>query len=232
MKLPLDKYDIFARLFPAILSSVPFFILHYFLLSPALGEFWGDLLTLKFISDITLVVVLLFLMMQMNRIISKLVFENLMYKDGLSMPTTNFLLHFDKYFSPKYTSQIHTRIKADFGIEIPTKHSESKNEELSRKMISEAVSQIRKKVGKGLLVGQHNLEYGFIRNFCGGNILSLLVSILNSIIFGFIYQNQIAFQISLTCLFIYLILSILSKKMIDVIGKSYAKVLIQEYMAS
>lgn len=227
-----DKYDIFARLFPAILSSVPFFVLHYFLLSPLLGQFWGELLALKFVSDFTFIMALLFLMMQINRIISKSMFEDRMYKNGLNLPTTNFLLRSDNHFSSQYISKVYKRIKSDFGIKIPSSYSAGKDEATSRRIISEAVDHIRKVVGKGTLLGQHNLEYGFIRNFCGGNILALFVSILNSIIFEWIYPDQKAFIISLVCSFIYLALNLTSKWMVNVVGKSYAKVLIQEYMAT
>ena len=64
-----------ARVFPAILSSFPFFVLHFFYLSPKLGQFWGDLLDVKIVSNVTVALVLLFFLMQLNRYISKTVFE-------------------------------------------------------------------------------------------------------------------------------------------------------------
>lgn len=226
-----DKYDIFARVIPAILASLPFFTLHYFLLSPALGAFWGQLLGLKVASDVTFVFALLFLSMQLNRIVSKEVFEKRIYDDGLRFPTTDFLLHLHSFFSVDYTHKIHNQIKSDFDIDIPTRHSEIKDENKSRRLIREAMSHIRAKVGKGNLLGQHNLEYGFIRNFSGGNVVATTISILNMIIFKWIYPNNIALTVSSVSFFIYLILSLFAVKMIGIVGKSYAKVLIQEYMA-
>ncbi|AKM82924.1 hypothetical protein A2422_03050 [Candidatus Woesebacteria bacterium RIFOXYC1_FULL_31_51] len=226
-----DRYDIFARALPAVLASVPFFILHYFLFSPALGAFWGELLGLKVASDVTFVFALLFLAMQFNRIVSKEVFEKRMYGDGLKFPTTNFLLHLDSYFSSDYTQKIHNRIESDFSINIPTRYSETKDEDKSRKLIAEAISHIRVKVGKGNLLGQHNLEYGFVRNFSGGNVLASAVSMLDIIIFKWIYPNNTALSVSIVSFFIYFTLSLLAGKMIESVGRSYAKVLIQEYMA-
>lgn len=226
-----DKYEIFARIIPTVLASVPFFVLHYFLLNPALGTFWGELLGLKVISDITFIFALLFLAMQFNRIVSKEIFEKIMYHDGLSFPTTNFLLHLDSYFSSDYTKKIHGRIKSDFGINIPTPNNEARSEDKSRKLITEAISHIRTKVGKGNLLGQHNLEYGFVRNFSGGNIVASAVSALDVTIFKWLYPNDIAFSVSIVSFFIYFILSLLAGKMIESVGRSYAKVLIQEYMS-
>lgn len=225
-----DKYDIFARVFPSVLASVPFFTLHYYLLSPVLGAFWGKLLELKVASDITFVFALLFLSMQLNRIVSKEVFEKIIYDGGLRFPTTDFLLHLHPHFSREYTQKIHKQIQTDFGINIPTRRSEIQDEEKSRKLITEAITHIRAKVGKGNLLGQHNLEYGFIRNFSGGSVVATSVSLLSIIIFRWVYPNSMAFTVSCASFFVYLALSFFATKMIESVGRSYAKVLIQEYM--
>lgn len=225
-----DKYDIFARAIPAVLVCMPFFTLHYFLLSPALGAFWGELLGLKFASDVTFVFALLFLSMQLNRIVSKEIFEKRIYYDGLKFPTTDFLLHLHSYFSEDYTRMIHNQIKSDFNISIPTRRSEIQDENRSRKLIAEAISHIRAKVVKGNLLGQHNLEYGFIRNFSGGNVVATIISVLDVIIFKWVYPNNTALTVSSVSFFVYLVLSLFAVKMIESVGRSYAKVLIQEYM--
>lgn len=85
--------------------------------------------------------------------------------------------------------------------------------------------------GKGVLVGQHNLEYGFIRNLSGGSIIVIGISVLNIIIFLWIYPHHAAFIISCVVSLIYLLIVAFSKKMLLNVGNSYAKVLIQEYMA-
>jgi hypothetical protein len=227
-----NPYILIARAFPAILSMIPFFVLYYFFLNPLAGDFLGELLALKITSAITLPLALFFLMMQLNRLISKGIFEKRIYKNGLTFPTTDFLLHLNSNFSSEYTKKIHNRIRADFGINIPNNIAESKNENLSRKYINEAVSHIRSKVGKGTLLGQHNAEYGFVRNFSGGNVVSAIISALNIIIFTVFYPNNIALTISCITLFLCLVFIVFARKMIRSVGRSYAKVLIQEYMAT
>ena len=109
-----DIYSLTARVLPAFLSSVPFFLLNYFLLNPLMGDFWGELLALKIVSNITFSFALLFLLMQIDRIISKEFIEKNIYKNELYFPTTNFLLHLDKTFSSDFTRKIHQKIKKDF----------------------------------------------------------------------------------------------------------------------
>lgn len=227
-----DAYSLFARALPAFLTSVPFFVLQYFFLGPAIGIFWSELLSLKIATDITFSVALLFLLVHFNRIVSKELIEKKFFKNGLHFPTTNYLLHLDTYYSPEYTKKIHQKIKNDFEIDIPTLETESIEDSHSRKLIFEAMNHIRLRVKKGVLVGQHNMEYGFIRNFSGGCIVSTLISILNIVIFAWIYPVETAFWISLSTLVIYGFFTLLSKKMIDSVGCAYAKVLIQEYMTS
>jgi len=230
--MKLDSYNLIARAFPAVLSIPPFFILYYFLLRPLIGNFIGELLTIKITSDITLPIVLFFLLMQLNRIVSKEIFEKRIFKDGLYFPTTNFLLHLNSYYTPRYTKKIHAKIKSDFGIDIPSKIAEIQDSEYTRRSIVEAVSHIRIKVGKGFLLGQHNSEYGFVRNFSGGNIIATVVSLLNIIIFLWIYPVNLALLMSCITFSSYLILSLFGKKMIISMGNNYAKVLIQEYMST
>ena len=229
--MKLDSYSLIARAFPAILTMPPFFTLYYFLLRPLIGDFLGELFAIKIATDITLPIALFFLLMQINRIISKEVYERKIFNNGLNFPTTNFLLHFNSFHSPEYIKKIHYRIKSDFGINIPNKAAEIKDEDHSRKCIVEAISLIRSKVGKGVLVGQHNLEYGFIRNLSGGSIIAIGISVLNIIIFLWIYPHHTAFVISCVVSLAYLLVVSFSKKMIVSVGNSYAKVLIQEYMA-
>ncbi|MFA4922834.1 MAG: hypothetical protein WC557_01430 [Ignavibacteriaceae bacterium] len=229
--MKLDSYNLFARAFPAILCGIPFFILYFFLLRPIMGEFWSTLFNLKIISDITFSAVLLFFLLELNRIISKELFENKIYRNGLTFPTTNFLLHQNQQFSEEYLQKIHKKIKSDFGITIPNRHKEIKNEYKSRKQIVEAVNHMRIKVGKGKLLGQHNIEYGFFRNFAGGTLIATVASLFNIIIFRWIYFNNQVFLLSFAFLIVYLFLSLFSKKIINITGQNYARVLIQEYMS-
>jgi hypothetical protein len=226
-----NRYIVFARLLPVILTSTPFFVLYYFLLRTTIGDFISELVRFQWISDVGFTLAVIFLLMQIGRFISKELFEKRMFSGGLNFPTTNYLLHSDPQFSADYTKKIHDKIYGDFQIFIPSFEEESVYELDSRKKIVEAMSLIRVRVGKGNLVNQHNLEYGFIRNLMGGAIVAFLMSVANIIVFEWISFNQTALVVSCFAAFIYLCLLISGKWLINSFASDYAKILIQEYMA-
>lgn len=227
-----DTYTLFARTFPALLSMVPFYVFHFYFLSPMIGDFWGSLLAVQIASDVTFSAVLFFFLLQAGRIISKEFIEKKVYNAGLNFPTTNYLMHLDEEFSSEYTLKLHAKIKRDFKINIPSSQSEQLDNTHSRKLICEAVNHIRYKVKKGNLVGQHNTEYGFARNFAGCSVIATIISFVNLVFFTFVFPISEAFWISLILFIAYGSYTIYAKKVIDSVGRNYAQVLIQEYMGS
>ncbi len=228
--MKLNSYQLTARIFPAIITSVPFYVFHFFYLSPTLGQFWGDLLGIQVVSDATIILALLFLFIQLNRYVSKQLFQNKIFGGGLTFPTTDYLLHLDSHFSPQYTVQIHAKIKKDFDIAIPSREEEERDSTLARKIINEAIGRVRTKVGDGKLVGQHNAEYGFARNLAGGAVIALFMSGADTVFFG-ILHNATATWFSAALTALYFIIVISSRKMITAFGHHYADKLIEEYMA-
>jgi len=196
-----------------------------------IGDFVGHVLAIQWISDVGLSFAIIYLFMQINRLISKEFFEKKMFSNGLNMPTTNYLMHSDPNLSFEYTKKIHLKIYEDFSIVIPSMQEELRNEKGSRQKISEAVALIRKKVGDGVLILQHNIEYGFVRNLIGGSVIAVIISVININIFSWVAYNQIALIISCILAFLYLCVVISSKWIVTTFGNNYASVLIQEYMA-
>lgn len=218
-------------MFPALLTSIPLFVLYFFSLNPSLENFLSGLFSLQVASDITISLALLYGFSQLNRFLSKQLFEKKIFSDGLYLPTTNCLLNRDQSFSDEFKTKLHSKIKTDFGIEILAKAEEAKDELKARKIISEAVGQIRSKVVAGRLTEQHNAEYGFVRNLVGGSVASLSFSIINVGVFGLLSYNTNAIVITMVLGFVYLLVLIFSKKVILSFGQHYARILIQEYMA-
>jgi hypothetical protein len=230
--MKINAYTLTARIFPAILSAIPFFVLHFYFLRPTLGQFWGEFLALKVTSGATILIVFLFLLMQVSRYFSKELFEKRIFAGGFYLPTTDYILHSDSHFSSEYTKRMHAKIKADFGIEIPPREEEFADPGRSRQIISEAVSHVRARVDGGKLTGQHNAEYGFIRNFAGGAVVGLAVCFINMAVFFALSRNGDAFWISWVLALLYVTLLAFSDRLITTFGHSYAKILIQEYMST
>lgn len=225
-----SQYALYARIFPAIITAVPFFVFYYFALIPTAGNFMAELLHIKWIGEITLSAVVLYFIAQLNRVLSKEL-EKRIFDDGLQFPTVTCLLHSDNYYSPEHTKQIHKKIEKDFEIVIPSEGLENDDEATSRKCIKEALTLIRTKVFKGKLTYQHNMEYGFIRNLAGGSIVGVIVSVINFFVFSFFYHNTLAVKISISLLIGYLIILLFSKWLIKRFSHNYGTVLIQEYLS-
>jgi hypothetical protein len=226
----LNKYSITARIYPAIICSVPIFVLNYFLLNKYTAGFVASLQGVKWVGGITISIALTFLLAQIGRFIGKELFEKIYFKDELKMPTTNFLLHSDPTYSPDHTNRIHSKILSDFGIRINSPQQEDNNVIAARKIIVESVSMIRGKVGKGRLLLQHNIEYGFIRNLIGGALPALYISMANLYVFGITSPSIVGYYVSIFTTISYLLIVLAGSYLIEKYGVRYAKILIQEYM--
>ncbi len=219
-------YEIVARTFPAFLSVLPFLVLYYFFLSVITPDFLKFILGVRF-DYISLIVVLTYLMIQICRLIGKFIFQNKYFKGEDDFPTTVFLLKNDGQYSQQFKDKMRNKIMADFNVDIYA----DDNQEATKKRISEAVSLIRNKVKDGRFILKHNIEYGFWRNFIGGSMIAVITSVFNSLFFYFYSFNKPAFFISFIFLLLYLIPLLFSKIIIVNLGKNYAKILFQEYLA-
>ncbi|WP_242157346.1 hypothetical protein [Aestuariivivens sediminis] len=228
--MKINEYYIKARLFPTILTSIPILGLYYFGFSEKLIEFMTFLEGYKWASDITLSIALIYFLVQINRLISKELFQNIFFKEEINMPTTNFLLNSDTTLAKSIKSQIVQKIATDFNIHLLDSRAENENEEEARKTISSAVAQVRNVTRDNSMLLQHNIEYGFIRNLIGGSVLATIISILNIFLFQYTYPNQFAVNLNVILLGVYIVLIIFSKFLINRYGKYYAKILFEQFL--
>lgn len=219
------KYQLIARFFPSIIAAIPALLFQYFFLNPEIENFVQYMGSLKFVGDITISIVILYFFSQTNRLIAKSFFE----KSETFLPTTDFLFFSNSEYSPDYKALIYNKIQDEFSLQLPSKEEQIADEINSRKRISEAISLVRKKVGSGTLLLQHNIEYGFWRNLIGGAIIASIFSIID-IYFALAHYNYEILILSAALLVIYLILLIFHNSILGKIAKLYARVLFQEYM--
>ncbi|WP_237274491.1 hypothetical protein [Tenacibaculum ovolyticum] len=224
------EYYIKARLFPSIICAIPILTLYYFGLSEKVIDFIDFLKGYKWVSDITISVAIIYLMTQINRFVSKELFQRAFFKDEVNMPTTNFLLHSGTFFAESIKSNIREKIQERFGIKLLTKNEEDENELEARKTIIGAVAQVRNTTRDNHLLLQHNIEYGFSRNLIGGSAIAILICLLNLYFFKSIIPNELAFYINIGVGILYLLPILLSKYIINRYGKYYAKVLFEQFL--
>ena len=228
-----DRYDLEGRVLPAVLASVPFFVLYFFFLKIHVAEFFQFLFGLKWVGDVSTGVVFLFLLVFIGRAVAKDIFESRWFKsDETRMPSTAFLLHSDREYSRSFKLQIHQKIKQDFQIELFSADEENRDEGEARRVIAEAVSLIRHRLQGGRLLLNRNIEYGFIRNLIGCSVVAALISFVNIYVYGFLEFNKAALCSSIATAVLYVLPILLSKQLMHHHGRRYAKTLLQEYIGA
>lgn len=226
-----DKYDLYARILPALLTVIPLILFHHFYINSELSGFLTKVAAIRWVSELSMPVVFIISFAFANRTMSKMVIENRNFKGEMRLPTTNILLFITGYYSDHYLNKIHNKIYHDFGIKLLSKVEESRDEEEARKRVMEAVSLIIEKVKNGRLVLQRNIEYGFFRNLIGGSIFAVVFSLLSASFFYFFYPNNLALVLSIIGFLGYGLILLFHKSILNWLGDLYAKKLIQEYMA-
>ncbi|UEG49363.1 hypothetical protein LK994_12045 [Ferruginibacter lapsinanis] len=190
------------------------------------------IIAVPIILHVTITGSLIYGVIQLNRFISKEIFQRLYFKEEIHMPTTNFLLHSDKSLSNGMKDKLREKIHNELNIALLNQRDEKKNEIEARKQIAFAVSQIRNKTRDNKLLLQHNIEYGFIRNLVGGSLIALFACVANIIIFKNIHPINIAYKVSIGLLIFYALIVLLSKWGIMRNGRAYAKVLFEQYLST
>lgn len=229
MALKLDEYDKKAKLAPTFVSIIPILVLSHFYLYSKIKTFIVLMVTVEVFGQLTSSAILMFLLMEICRFIG-LQYENIYFKGGLYMPTTNCLMYSTSKYSKEYINRIRDKIKADFKLDIPDETQQSQNELTARKGIKEAVGLIRKKVKKGYLTHNKNIQYGLARNLIGAASLGLVFWIINIVLF-YITSTKEALIISVILSPIYLLIILFSRPLMGSFGNKYADTLFEEYLS-
>lgn len=227
----MDRYYFFARLCPATITAIPFIILVVYTAgnqyTEAAGHVWRA--AAKF-SHIVPSAAIIFLMIQVNRLVSKELFQKLYFQDELDMPTTRYLLPSSAHFTPQVYAKLQACIHRDFDLALPTIEEEQQSNVLARKQIVACVTLIRGLLRDDRLLLKHNIEYGFFRNLLGGAAVGLLACFFGLIIFHFIKPVSIAFWLNMIAGAFYLLLLLVSRYVLNRFGNYYANILFAQYL--
>jgi len=219
-----DKYFWIARIFPAIITLIPFYIFQYFYLDNLILKELKNLERYSLLFHSLIIMISLYFAALITRSFGKDLIENFYFIKNNKLPTTQILLGKKKVFSNQTLTNLKNKIKSDFKIDLNSKGKEK----LLR--IKDAVDQIRIKVGyKHKILNQYNTEYGFFRNLTGGFIIYIPTTIL-LILFAY-FNNKILFSIGITMLSVELIYLLFSWKILDNYGTKYAKQLFNLYIS-
>nr|WP_314546539.1 hypothetical protein [uncultured Empedobacter sp.] len=226
----MNQYFIRARLFPTILTAIPLIIFINYVLNkelyPSLNQIYSILPTL---TGFGISAAIIFLSIQINRIISKELFQRIYFQEEIEMPTTKFLLWTNDKIDKESKIKIRKKINEKFKIKLKNETDENSNLNESKKQIAFAVSQIRNYLRGNILLFQHNVEYGFIRNLIGGSLIATIIS-LGIFIYSFISDDSTLKITSIILLSIYIIPILLSKFILNKFGNYYAKTLYEQFL--
>lgn len=227
----MNKYYLQARLLPTTLTSIPlFFLINEIIIKLYGPQLKGIFSILPHLTSLGISAAFVFLFIQINRMISKVIFQKLYFKDELYMPTTTRLLLSDGEVEPSIKQNLRARIFDKYNIQLMPIIEEQSNELNARKKIAYAVSQMRNSLRDNTLLLQHNIEFGFMRNLLGGCIPAVMVSIA-IVVFGYLEKSHSLKIEGLLLLVIYLIPVLLSKSIINAYGKMYQKVLFEQFLS-
>lgn len=228
--MAVNSYYLKARLFPTALTAIP----ALFLYNKFVSSLYHDKLeniyeALPAITDVMLSSAIVFLLVQINRFVSKEVFQKFYFQDEIRMPTTNLLLKSNTELETSIKQKIESKIKSKFDITLLTEIEESADEQRARKLIVSTVSQIRNILRDNEMLLQHNIEYGFFRNLIGGSFLAFIISLI-IIIMSHFSMDIPSRNLGIVFSFIYFLPLLLSKLIIKRYGKYYAKILYEQFM--
>lgn len=222
-----NRYNIEARYIPSLVCSVPFFFFGYYYLQDIDNEFWSSTAGLA-IGGVSLGTAMLVVMVNFCRNFGKFLEEKI-FNDGLSFPTTTFLLDSDTNLSPKYKKIVIQKIKEKFGVSLAR---ETEGTTANRRAINEAVRHINSMFfGKNDLLLQRTIQFGFVKNILAGSVIAAIVSMAGIIVS--IQVNNVAAMHVATVLFVgYMIVALIAFASIRFIAKHYAQALYGEFMAA
>lgn len=201
MRTKFNTYTINARILPAIISIIPFFVMWYYIRGYLVLKGLEDyLLNIRFYGEITLSIAAIYFCSLIIRQLSKY-FERKYFLEANGFPTTYLMTYKDNTFSKEYKDKYRQKIKVLFDINLLNEEEEKVKYSEAKKLLNEATKQVILKIKDGYLVKQHNIWYGFYRNLIGGTLISMALCIANIFIGLFINKSLVIIGVSL--LFVY-----------------------------
>lgn len=217
-----------ARLAPTALAAPPLLLLCNALFDVHASQWLDSDTMIALFGKGTASAALVFLMMQVNRLIGLEIFQRWVSRDELNFPTSRWLVADNTEMSPLQRRSIDKKLQHDFQIGLlPASMGDSPE---VRRHNADLVGRIRLFVGSPAKLLQYNIEYGFFRNLIGASLPVLAVGVINA----YLYSNSMlpawAYQLSLAYAVFAGILVCLARPIIERLGTQYARVLFQTYL--
>jgi len=226
----MNKYYLKARFYPALLTSLPILVLTNGVLITNKDSFVQLNTMTTVLVNAGVLSALAFLLVQINRVISKEIFQRLYFQDELKMPTVDFLLSTSVFFDHTIKNTIREKIVKRYSVTLLGYDEEKNDEPRARKLIATAISQIRNELRENKILLQHNIEYGFARNLLGGSLIAFMISVI-SVCYSVHIENTALQFTGVVLALLYLFPLLMSKAIINYYGRIYAKILFEQFLS-
>lgn len=176
-------YEKHARYYPVLISTLPLSIAVPYLGLQGYSVGWEEFqkigaIALCYFSSAVLTALISWFLKDVFRWTSKLLVQCPLYgKDGLNFPTTTMLLHQTTDLSNEYKKQITHKVEQCLHLKFLSKSVEQRKPEEARRIIRDAVDQMREMTRTNKLLLSSNVAYGAARNALGGCFWVLIILI-------------------------------------------------------
>lgn len=220
--MKINRYDLYARFIPALVSSIPILLLWYHYLE-YLVDLQNWIFEIKLFGGISVGLILVFVLVFISRDLSKWYQSKVFNKPG--MPSEYLMLPDKHVYSASLRTKYYAQLKSLFDIQIDTDNiSELK---LSLK---DGFKLALETVRNNELVFQQNIRYGFIRNLIGGSLIGLIgccILLILGIIYGSFFLKLSSGIISI----IYLPIILYSKVLLVKNGEAFADTVFMVFLS-
>ena len=176
MKFPFDEYDLRARVFPALITSLPGLALFYAAIPAArttIGAGAGTLLEAA----------ALYFFARLARDSGASLQERLYLQWG-GRPTTRLLRHGDASIDSLTKARYKSSLTKSTGVELPTEEAERENPAEADRVYGSAIAALleQRRGKKDRLIFLENCNYGFARNLLGIRKLGITLATITMIV--------------------------------------------------
>lgn len=224
----ISEYSLKARLAPTALAAPPLLLLCNALFDIQATQWLESSVMTELFGKGTTTAALVFLMIQVNRLIGLEIFQRWVSQDELNFPTSRWLVVTNTEMSPLQRQSINKKLKQDFQIGLlPASMGDTPE---VRRHNADLVGRIRLFVGSPPKLLQYNIEYGFFRNLIGASLPVLAAGLANAYLYNEMMLPDWAYHLSLAYAVFGGVLICLARPLIDRLGIQYARVLFQTYL--
>jgi hypothetical protein len=222
------RYNLQARLFPALITSPPIVVLGKIIFT----TFENNIKESAFLpatAQVSLYLALFSLLVQLNRIVSVEISQKYLAKSELHTCPVSWLLLLNAVMDQTKKYKIRNKIKEMFGIKLLSRSKERINELKARELIFSAIAKMQTLLQGHKILLQHKIEYAFARNLIGGAAVAVILS-FGLLIFGCFTDTGWIIKASIIMALVYLLPVVCSKYIIKWYGSRYTKVLFEKFL--